>query len=456
MKIRTKITLLFIVIITTILLIFASVIYYSAKENREKEFFLRLKQEAITKTHLYLNANVSNKTLQEIYLNNRKLLNEVEVAIYNHSFQLLYHDAEDIDFVKETPELIHNIHQKKEIQFYQNKWQVIGIEYAFNHQKFIIIAAAYDQHGYKKLDTLLKTILIFFIFSLLFIYFAGRFFSNKAFEPIKNMTQKARQISVSKLDLRLNTNQTKDELDELANTFNKMLHRLENSFDAQKHFVSNISHEIRTPLAAIITELEISLSKERTNIEYQTTIQEALKDAKKLVRLSNSLLDFAKASYDPSEIAFKEIRIDELLLDAMKQVLKANSNYHVNIHFDSDFDSDNEISIKGNEYLLKTAFVNLFENGCKFSKDNQCVASIILQSGNLIIRFSDKGIGISEEDLKHIFTPFYRGSNKSFADGNGIGLPLTKKIIDLHQGYISIDSYPNRGTIFTIEWILPL
>lgn len=451
MKIRTRLTILFTLITATILLAFATLIYISAKENREKEFYSLLRKEALTKANLFFNAKVETKTLQEIYKNNRQLLNEVEVAIYDSSFNLLYHDAVDIDYVKETPEMINEIYQKGEKQFYQEEWQVIGLRYEFENKYYIITATAIDQYGYNKLESLLKNSIIVFVISILFIYIAGRFFSKRAFDPVKEMTEKAKLISATNLDLRLNSNGSEDELSELASTFNEMLNRLENSFDAQKHFVSNISHELRTPLAAIITELELSTNKEKNVGEYKSTIQNALGDAKKLVRLSNSLLDLAKASYDPTEISFKPIRIDEILLDARQQVQKANPNYKIDIHFEDDFENDNQISVNGNEYLLKVAFSNLFENGCKFSRDKQSIVSIGFEKEKIQLRFSDKGIGISKIDLKNIFTPFYRGENKQFADGNGIGLSLTQKIIHLHKGSISVQSKQQQGTIFTVE-----
>lgn len=454
MKIRTRLTILFTLITAAILLAFAAVIYYTAKENREKEFYALLKKEAITKANLFLNASVNKQTLQDIYHNNRKILNEVEVAIYDTSFNLLYHDAVDIDFVKETKQMIDEINHEGKISFYQQEWQVIGLRYAFQGKNFIVTAAAYDHYGYKKLDNLFKTIAIVFIISILFIYLAGRYFSRKAFEPVKEMTKKAANISATNLDLRLLNNGSKDELSELATTFNEMLNRLENSFDAQKRFVSNISHELRTPLAAIITELELSAAKDRTIAEYKNAVANALTDAKKLTRLSNSLLDLAKASYDPSEIAFKPTRIDEVLLDARQQVQKVNPGYKIDIHFDPEFlrdENDNQILVNGNEYLLKAAFANLFENGCKFSNDKQSVVSISFSNEKIILRFADKGIGIPEDDLKNIFTPFYRGDNKNFADGNGIGLSLTQKIIVLHKGIIAVRSERNQGSTFTVE-----
>lgn len=450
MRIRTRLTLLFTILTATILLFFAAIIYFSAKESRENEFYSSLRKEAITKANLLFNAQIDVETLQEIYRNNREILNEVEVAIYDQSFKLLYHDAVDLDFVKETEKMLNEIDKKGEIQFYQDDWQVVGLKHAFENQQYIITAAAYDQYGYNKLKSLLQNNLILFVVSIIIIYIVGRFFSKKTFDPVIEMSESARNISATNLDLRLSNKGSKDELSELAETFNEMLNRLENSFDSQKNFVSNISHELRTPLAAIITELELSTSKDRNREEYQLVIKNALGDARRIVRLSNSLLDLAKASYDPSEISFKPIRIDEVLLDAMQQVQRANPKSKVNIHFDGDFDDDAFITVNGNEYLLKVAFVNLFENGCKFSQNNQSKVTISFTAEKTILNFSDEGIGISEIDLKNIFTPFYRGDNKRFADGNGIGLSLTQKIINLHQGEISVASIPQKGSTFTV------
>lgn len=452
MKIRTQLTILFTLVTATILLVFAAIILYSAKENREKEFYALLKKEAITKANLILNAEIDSKTLQDIYRNNRATLNEIEVAIYNPSFKLLYHDAVDIDVVKETKPMIDEIAKKGEIQFYQNDWQVIGTTYQFHGKKYIITAAAYDGFGYIKIYNLIETCIIVFIISILVLFMAGRFFSKKAFEPIVKMTDKAKIISATNLDLRLDTNESKDEISELSSTFNEMLNRIENSFDSQKYFVSNISHELRTPLSAIIVELELSTHKERNIDEYKTIILNTLQDAKKLAKLSNSLLDLAKANYDPSEIAFKQVRIDEVLLDARQQVQKSNPNYNITIHFENDFEDDNQISVNANEYLLKVAFVNLFENGCKFSHDKQSFVSISFVNNKIELNFSDNGTGISTEELEHIFTPFYRGSNKTYADGNGIGLSLTKKIIQLHKGTIAVFSKKNQGTTFTVQF----
>src|SRR5690606_27864998 len=138
--------------------------------------------------------------------------------------------------------------------------------------------------------------------------------------------------------------------------------------------------------------------------------------------------------------------------DLRQQVQQANPNYKIDIHFENDFENDAQISINANEYLLKVAFANLFENGCKFSEDQHSKASILFEDESIQLKFSDHGIGISEIDLKNIFKPFYRGDNQKFADGNGIGLPLTQKIILLHKGTISASSKLGEGTDFYVSF----
>ncbi|MFN4124194.1 MAG: two-component sensor histidine kinase, partial [Flavobacteriales bacterium] len=146
MKIRTRLTLLFTLLAASVLLIYAFAIYWSARENREKEFYDVLAKEAITKANLFLNAKVPTQSLHDIYLSNREILNEVEVALYTTNFELLYHDAVEIDVVKETPELLEKIVNEGTITFYQDKWQVLGVLYAFEGQNYIVTATALDQY----------------------------------------------------------------------------------------------------------------------------------------------------------------------------------------------------------------------------------------------------------------------------------------------------------------------
>lgn len=452
MTIKSKLSILFTVLAATVLLIFAGVLYVHSKKSREKEFYDLLEKEALTKANLFFNAKVDATTLQNIYRSNREILDEVEVAIYDSNASLLYHDAVDIDFVKETPEMLASILRDGLIRFYQSDWQVIGMTFEVSGEQYAVTAAAYDQYGFNKLSNQLRSSVWVFMLSVLFIYLLGRYYSEKALSPVKEMIGNVNRISASNLGLRLYESAEKDELAQLAHTFNDMLDRLESSFESQKNFVSSISHELRTPLAAIIAELDLSMEKERTKEEYLRVISFVRSDASKLVKLSNTLFDFAKASYDPSEISFKNMRLDEVLLDASIEVRRINAEYIVQLHMEAEYEDDTDVSLVGNEYLLKVAFINLMENSCKFSPNKSVEVRLGFDKRAICVRFKDSGVGISEADMERIFDPFFRGDNQYFVEGNGIGLSLTKKIVQLHHGSIEVSSQKGNGSVFTLTF----
>ncbi|MGO4294499.1 ATP-binding protein [Chitinophaga sp. RAB17] len=451
MKIRIRLILLFLVLFGVLLLAFAVFVYLSSASTRKEDYYEHLKREAITKANMLLDAKVPPNVLQLMYKNADNALFGEEVAIYDTAFNLLYHDAVQIDKVKETRAMINQILAEQVIMFEQGSLQVVGLLYEHNGSRYVITAAATDKYGLQRLQRLQYSLIFSFIGIIGLTIIAGYFFVGKALKPVEEMIDKVEEITATNLDLRVPVQNEKDEIGELATTFNKMLDRLEHSFDAQKHFVSNISHELRTPLATIVGELQIVLTKDRTTTEYKEVISLALTDARRLVRLSNGLLDMAKANYDHTEIGRKELRVDELLMDARNTVIKSAEDYKVDILFEQEIEDDDFISVNGNEYLLKVAFINLMENACKFSPDHQCTVSINYFESDLVLRFMDKGIGISDTDLPNIFSAFYRGANMDFTRGNGIGLSLTQKIIGMHQGTISVTSRIQEGSTFTVE-----
>ncbi|MCE4065949.1 HAMP domain-containing histidine kinase [Chryseobacterium gleum] len=448
MKIRTRLTLLFTLITAMLVSVYSISIYYSSREAREKSFYSELQNEAIAKADLFFRSSLPEQEMHKLYQNNTRTLNEVQVAIYDSNKQLVYHDDARVDYVKETPEMLSQIFRKKRISFFLNDLQVIGMVYHYEGKSYAVTATAYDKYGYEYLTHLFTISIISFFSILILIYLAGIFLSKKALSPLSEMVNQIKKITAGKLQLRLKTTKEKDELNELAQNFNGMLERLENSFDSQKHFVANISHEIRTPLSAIITELELASEKDKTKEEYQETIRYALEDARNMVTLSNSLMDLAKASYDPNEISFAEVRLDEVLLESYTKTIKENSGYKVSMNIEDSVE-EHQLITQGNEYLLRVAFNNLIDNACKYSPEHTCLIDVSVHSKTLIITFSNTGNIIFKEDLQHIFKPFYRSEASRQKKGHGIGLFLTEKIIHLHHAKINAVSEYNE-TVFTV------
>uniref|UniRef100_UPI0025BD1E0C sensor histidine kinase n=1 Tax=Cecembia sp. TaxID=1898110 RepID=UPI0025BD1E0C len=402
MSIQKRITLWFTLLTISVLVLFMGFVYLSAYKNRLNEFYTILEKEAITKINLLLETELDAITLQTIYRENREILYEVEVAIYDGEEQLVYHDAVEIDFVKETPEMFKEIRENKSMQFIQEGWQVLGFVYEYRGKPFFVTAAAYDAYGYSKLENIRDTIIIVLFFGVLFIVFLGRYFAKKIIRPVTEMIMEAEMISASNLHLRLGEGEEQDELKQLAHTINRLLERLEKSFESQKQFVSYVSHELRTPLTAIITELEWALQRERNLEEYQETLENVLADGHGMAKLLSTLLDFAKANYDRSEVNFKPIRVDEVLLDASTELQKSNPEYKVELDF-AENSEEEEVTVEGNAYLLSIAFSNLMSNACKFSKNHKCTISISLENNQAKVLFRDNGIGIPKQELNKIF-----------------------------------------------------
>jgi signal transduction histidine kinase len=144
--------------------------------------------------------------------------------------------------------------------------------------------------------------------------------------------------------------------------------------------------------------------------------------------------------------------LDEALLDASAMVMKAQSNYNIDLIFGDDTDDDNMVTINGNEYLLRTAFVNLMENNCKFSHNHSSTVQISFPDNQVFIRFSDTGIGIPQADMEQLVNPFFRGENQHFSTGNGIGMTLVERIVKVHGGTVSVNSRRGEGTVFTLAF----
>ncbi|MCD8318087.1 MAG: ATP-binding protein [Paraprevotella sp.] len=452
MKIRTALTIKNTCVTATVFILSLVFIYIVSEHTRSSSFFYDLRSEAITKAHLFLANKVDSKTMQSIYLNNKKFINEVEVAVYTTDFRMLYHDAINNDIVKEDRQMVRDILNKKEIEFYVGPYQAVGILYKYKGKQYIVTAAAYDGYGYDNLAGLEKTLAIIFVIGLTLLFIAGYILAKMALQPIRDIVREAENITASNIDRELPVKNKIDEIGELCIAFNGLLKRLQISFDSQKRFMSNVSHELRTPLSALIAELDLSLQKERTPGQYRKAIINVLQDAHRMTMLIDGLLNLAKADYQKGQIKMQEIRLDELLLDTRAFILRAHPDYHIEILFEQDSSDDYLlVTVLGNQYLLNIAFSNLIENNCKYSSDKSSYIQISFWNEFSVIRLSDSGLGLSDTDKEHLFTLFYRGANDSKIEGHGIGMALAQKIIHLHQGHITVNSEYGHGTTFIVE-----
>lgn len=444
MKIRTRITLQFTIIVSVILIVFATTVYFISSNHRKEEFYNRLKDNAVTCVKLLSDVDeVDNNLLKIIDDNSANALPDEKILIYDAKNKLVYCKPDNIKYTFDTL-LLAKIKENKEIRFSEGKHDAIGILFKGKRYDYITIAMANDEYGLNKLNYLGYLLISGVLITIVLIIGIALFFSKQALNPISGMVSQIDRVSISNLNLRIDEGNGTDEIAQLAIKFNKMLERLDAAFEMQRSFVSNASHELRTPLTALTGQLEVALMKEDT--DPWGVLKNLLNDIKQLNKLSNGLLDLAQANLDISEIKIETLRIDEVIGNARAELLKRNKDYKIIMDFKHFPEDENWLKINANEQLLKSAFLNIIENACKYSSDKTAEIDLVFGPENVSITISDKGIGIAEKELNKIFDPFYRSGNaKNFA-GHGIGLTLTKKIVELHKGTVHILSKLNEGT----------
>lgn len=450
MKIRSKLALNFASATALVLLIILGSVYYFSEKSRQKEFYRTLTKEAITKANLVLNHQVDPELMQLIYQNNRELINEIEVAIYSINSEMIYHDAVEIDIVKETPQMFQEIIQKDTIKFKIGNYEGVGLKLQLNNQVYLVTAAAYDGYGAAKQRTLAIILLSLGLLNIIILFILSYYFAKAALNPMRNIVNQVRHITASRLKLRVPVINPKDELGELSITFNEMLDRLQYSFQSQRHLMNSISHELRTPLAALTAELDIALLQATSPEEFKLAITNALNDTNDIIKLTNGLLDLAKSGYLSDQVNVKPVRIDELLVDARSLIIKSNPNYKVDLIFEQLPEEDDHLTVNANGYLLRTAFCNLIENNCKFSQNHRSLIQVSVWDQNIYIKFSDTGVGISKEIIGKIFEPFYRDPNNKHIKGYGIGMALCQRVFKQYNGTLEVLSEVGVGTTFSV------
>ncbi|MCB9356373.1 MAG: HAMP domain-containing protein [Lewinellaceae bacterium] len=455
MNIRTTLTLRFTAIVATILILFSLAVFFLSENYRREEFYSRLESRAITTARLLVTVKEVDKNLLRIIdKNSIHALFQEKVLIFDEADKLVYSSLDDLE-VAYSPELLREIRAKQKIEYMQNDFEHVGIVFDSDQGEFVVISSAFDRYGRAKLQNLRNVLWMGLIIGILIIVLTGAVFAGQMVKPLARMNAEVSSISVGNLSRRIDEGNQRDEIAQLAMNFNDMLRRLEAAFEIQQQFVSNASHELRTPLAAITSQLQLILDKQRSPEEYQKVLQSLLDDTRTLVELTNGLLTLAQSGIEKQRLQFKPVRIDETLFAAQTELATAHPDYHFQIAYDALPEDESQLIVAGNEYLIKTAFLNLMDNACKFSSDHTVDIRFSANGSTIGVSFSDKGIGIPVGEQEMIFNPFFRASNAQMkARGYGIGLSLCRRIVELHGGNILLKSALEQGSLFTVK--LPL
>jgi len=452
MPVRIKITLFFTLIVFVILTLFCSAVYYFSFINRQKNFNTRLINRAVTTARLLAQSETFNQELiQKIDASTALAMTNKTVQAYDFFDNRIYAYTEKPgDTISVDKKILEKAKQDRYVYFSANNKDAAGYYFTDKNNHVIIIIAAYDAEGKKNLQQLQYILWACFFGGIMIALAGGYFFTSGLLRPVRKIADELNDISAQNLTRRILSRNNKDEWAYLTNTLNKLLDRLEESFDTQRRFIANASHELSTPLTSISSQLEVSLQRERNAPDYKNVMQSVLQDVRHLSKLTQTLLEFAKASGTSGGLEINLVRIDEILLRMPRDMVKLNNDYTVKISFDNLPEQEEKLLVFGNEDLLFSAIRNIVLNACKYSSNHTARISLSVLQNQIIVQISDEGKGIAPDELQNIFQPFFRAGGHKTESGFGLGLSLTSRIIKLHRGHIKVDSVINKGTNFNV------
>ena len=452
MQIRSRLTYQFTYLVSAILFVSYFVIYVFSQQNYKDKFYSRLRQKANTAAELLVNVNqVDSKLLGIINRANRDILYRENIMAYDTCHERIYRSNDTINFHIDV-DRVKEVFKKKEVRFELNELEVLGTVFVTPEGQIVVFAGAEDQYSAENAKDLKNILIALFLLFVFIVVISGWFFAGRAIKPISEVIKQVDQLSPKSLEQRLKTGDSEDEIGKMVLTINRLLERIENAFKLQKTFIANVSHELKNPLTKISSQLEVSLLNERKIDDYKQTIASVLEDTQDLAAITESLLELNKISISDYQASFSILRIDEIMWESRSLTQKLNAAYKVII--DTQFMPDNEelLQIKGDEKLVLTALKNLIENGCKFSTNKQAYVSLQIIEQTIEVKIKNEGKGIPEADIPYIFQPFFRAENTAASKGYGIGLSLVERIVNLHQGSISVESEQNGWTEFTVKF----
>jgi heavy metal sensor kinase len=340
-----------------------------------------------------------------------------------------------------------------------------------DHTMRIVQVASSLEDVEDAMNTLLLILIITVPSALIVASLGGQFLAYKALKPVDQITQTARMITSQNLNQRIPPPKVRDEIARLAETFNEMITRLDQSFRQIKQFSSDASHELKTPLTILRGEVEVALRKERTSSEYQQILRSNLEEVDRMTQIVDDLLRLSRADHGEIQFNPKEIDLSEILREIVSQahILAYAKNLHIQTSLPEE-----QVTILGDPIRIRELLLNLIENAIKYTEEGGGITIHLSKNrgtssgkdggerlevekiGLAEVKVTDTGLGIAKEDQGRIFDRFFRVDRARSREqgGSGLGLSICNWIVEAHQGKITVESEIGKGSSFIVR--LPL
>ena len=301
----------------------------------------------------------------------------------------------------------------------------------------------------RKLEVQLSPVLWVLVFSIILSCVLGGFLSALFFTPIARLSRAMRQVQGGDFSIRMENPTYIREVRDLYENFNLMTRELEATEIIQSDFVSNVSHEFKTPINAIEGYAMLLQDGQRSE-EQALYVKKILLNTRRLSELVGNVLLLSKVDHQAIDGNTSRFRLDEQIRSAL--LLLESKWTERETEFDVELES---IEFTGNESMLLHVWSNLIDNAIKYGPRGGLITLRLREeAGQAVFTIEDCGPGIPESHQPHIFDKFYQVESSRTTEGNGLGLALTKRVLDVCGGTIAVENLPTAGCRFTVK--LPL
>lgn len=473
LSIRFRLTLWFVFILAIILIGFSGLLFYMQIQELQAETLIRLESK-LENVEKAFGADTANPQGFPININDdsASLQKEDVLALYkpDGSLQKMWgpftqeisFDFSRISNEEENEAMIKLVALSIGNGQTQYVFKIVPLYSQGIFTGRLALGIPLDPRG--QLRQLFFTLVILIGLTLLVSFAGGFWLADRAMRPVKTIAAKARFIGDTDLSQRFNLPQ-KDEIGQLAQTFDSMLARLESAFARQRQFTADASHELRTPLTIVNLETTRALSTPRPAKEYQRALQVIQSENELMSELVNDMLTLARMDARHESLHQEPLDLSDIAIDVVERLVPLASRQEIKL----ETGELPEVLILGDRQSLTQMLTNLVENAIKYTAQNETdqMRQVLIEAGTYPlralgwVRVSDTGPGIPGEHLAHLFDRFYRvdesrtqSADESFPTGSGLGLAIVESIAKLHGGNIEVKSELGKGSTFEITFPL--